>query len=33
MSTYVDADHAGFLATWPSHSRILIFLNRAQILW
>ena len=33
MSCYVDADHAGCHATRRSHSGILIFLNRAPILW
>jgi hypothetical protein len=33
MSCYVDADHAGCRATRRSHSGILIFLNRAPILW
>jgi hypothetical protein len=33
MSCYVDADHACCHATRRSHSGILIFLNRALILW
>jgi hypothetical protein len=30
---FVDADHAGCLLTRRSHSGILIFVNRAPILW
>lgn len=33
MSCFVDADHAGCRATRRSHSGILIFLNRAPIMW
>jgi hypothetical protein len=33
MSAFVDADHAGCRVTRRSHSGILIFLNRAPILW
>jgi hypothetical protein len=33
ISAYVDADHAGCRATRRSHSGVLIFLNRAPILW
>jgi hypothetical protein len=30
---FVDADHAGYKLTWRSHSGVLIFVNRAPILW
>ena len=33
MSCFVDADHAGCRATRRSHTGILIFINRAPILW
>jgi Reverse transcriptase (RNA-dependent DNA polymerase) len=33
MTCFVDADHAGCLATRRSHTGILIFVNRAPILW
>jgi hypothetical protein len=33
MSCYVDADHAGCRATQRSHTGILIFLNKAPVLW
>jgi len=33
MSCFVDADHAGDRATRRSHSGVLIFLNRAPIIW
>ena len=33
ISCFVDADHAGNLLTWHSHSGILIFLNKALVLW
>jgi hypothetical protein len=33
MSCFVDADHAGCRVTRRSHSGVLIFLNRAPILW
>ncbi|KAI2502112.1 Reverse transcriptase (RNA-dependent DNA polymerase) [Fragilaria crotonensis] len=33
MSCFVDADHAGCRETRRSHSGILIFVNRAPILW
>jgi hypothetical protein len=33
MSCFVDADHAGNLVTRRSHTGILIFCNRAPILW
>jgi hypothetical protein len=33
MSCFVDANHAGCRETRRSHSGILIFLNRAPILW
>jgi hypothetical protein len=33
MSCFVDADHAGCLATRRSHTGILIYVNRAPILW
>jgi Reverse transcriptase (RNA-dependent DNA polymerase) len=33
MTCFVDADHAGCLATRRSHTGVLIFLNRAPILW
>ena len=33
MTTFVDADHAGCRMTRRSHSGILIFVNRAPILW
>ncbi len=29
----VDADHAGCKATWRSHTGILIYVNRAPIVW
>ena len=33
MSCFVDADHAGCRVTRPSHTGIIIFVNRAPILW
>ena len=33
MNCFVDADHAGYTATRRSHTGILIYLNRAPILW
>ena len=33
MTTFVDADHAGNLATRRSQTGILIFLNKAPIVW
>ncbi len=33
MSCFVDADHAGNLVTRRSHMGIIIFCNRAPILW
>jgi hypothetical protein len=33
MSCFVDADHAGNLATRRSHTGILLFLNKAPIVW
>jgi hypothetical protein len=33
LNTFVDADHAGNLVTRRSHTGVLIFLNRAPILW
>ena len=33
MAAYVDADHAGNLATRRSHSGLLLFLNNTPILW
>ena len=33
MSCFVDADHAGCRETRRSHSGVLIFVNRAPILW
>eukprot|EP00537_Pseudo-nitzschia_pungens_P006437 CAMPEP_0172357460 /NCGR_PEP_ID=MMETSP1060-20121228/1836_1 /TAXON_ID=37318 /ORGANISM="Pseudo-nitzschia pungens, Strain cf. cingulata" /LENGTH=79 /DNA_ID=CAMNT_0013078161 /DNA_START=614 /DNA_END=850 /DNA_ORIENTATION=+ len=33
MSCFVDADHAGCKATRRSHTGIIIFLNRAPIMW
>ncbi len=33
ISCFVDADHAGNLVTRRSHTGILIFCNRAPILW
>jgi hypothetical protein len=33
MTCFVDADHAGCHLTRHSHSGILIFVNRAPILW
>jgi hypothetical protein len=33
MTCYVDADHAGCHTTCRSQSGILIFVNRAPILW
>ena len=33
MSCFVDADHAGCKETRRSHSGILIFVNRAPVLW
>ena len=33
MTCYVDADHAGCHLTWRSHTGILIFVNRAPIIW
>ena len=33
MYCFCDADHAGDRITWRSHTGILLFLNRAPILW
>jgi hypothetical protein len=33
MSCFVDADHAGCRVTRRSHTGIIIFVNRAPILW
>jgi hypothetical protein len=33
MSCFVDADHAGCQVTRRSHSGVIIFVNRAPILW
>ena len=33
MTTFVDADHAGCKLTRRSHSGVLVFVNRAPILW
>lgn len=33
VSMFVDADHAGNLATRRSHTGILIFVNKAPIIW
>ena len=33
QNIFIDADHAGDRATRRSHTRILIFLNKALILW
>jgi len=33
MSCFVDADHAGCRATRRSHSGVLIYINRAPIVW
>ncbi len=33
ISCFVDADHAGNLATRRSHTGIIIFCNRAPIIW
>ncbi len=33
MSCFVDADHAGCRETRRSHSGILLFVNRAPIMW
>ena len=33
ISCFVDADHAGNLVTRRSHSGIIIFCNRAPIIW
>jgi hypothetical protein len=33
MSCFVDADHGGCLVTWRSHTGVIIFINRAPILW
>ena len=33
MSCFVDADHAGCLATRRSHTGVVMFVNRAPILW
>ncbi len=33
MSCFVDADHAGCRVTRRSHTGVLIFVNRAPILW
>ena len=30
---YADADHAGNLETWRSHTGILIYLNNSLIIW
>jgi hypothetical protein len=33
MTCFVDADHAGYRVTRRSHTGVLIFVNRAPILW
>jgi hypothetical protein len=33
MSCFVDADHAGCRVTRRSHTGVIIFVNRAPILW
>lgn len=33
MTAFVDADHVGNLATRQSQTGILIFLNKAPIVW
>jgi hypothetical protein len=33
MTCYVNADHAGCLATRPSHTGVIILVNNAPILW
>ena len=33
MSCFVDADHAGCLATRRSHTGVVIFVNQVPILW
>ena len=33
MTAFVDADHAGCKVTRRSHSGVLIFVNRAPIIW
>jgi hypothetical protein len=33
MSCFVDADHGGNLVTRRSHTGIVIFLNRALVVW
>ncbi len=33
ISCFVDANHAGKLLTRRSHSGVLIFLNKAPIIW
>ena len=33
MSYFVDADHAVFRVTRGSHTGVLIFINKAPILW
>ena len=33
MSCFVDADHAGCRVTRQSHTGVIIFVNRAPILW
>jgi len=33
MTTFVDSDHAGNLATHHSQTGILIFLNKSPVVW
>ena len=33
MSSFVDADHAGCRVTRRSHTGVIIFLNRAPVVW
>ena len=33
ISAFVDADHAGNLVTWKSHTGIIIYVNNAPITW
>jgi hypothetical protein len=30
---YIDADHAGCLATWRSHTGVLLYVNSALVMW
>ena len=33
ITCFVDSDHAGNVVTWRSHTRIIVFLNNAAVIW